>query len=273
MSHDPFIYFRASVLIASIGCGIADLELLSLFGSLKDGILAHERPHISEHPPLRHDSRAFWMYLGAYHYPLTLAAIAIRLAASLLIASSALRGSVSVMGLSIFVAASILLQLRGGLGNNGSDDMLLLIMFTSFLARLLNTSLCTSIALFFLSAQVSLAYLVSGLVKVSQTPWRNGISMIDLMSTETFGHRGLLVLLRSSPRGAALIATIFVFGELFGSFAPWLPLTYAVSLLCGALAFHLATALVMGLNTFVPAFVATYPAVIYTSLVLYRHPR
>lgn len=95
----------------------------------------------------------------------------------------------SLTGLSIFVATSLLLQLRGGLGNNGSDEMFLLIMFASFLTRLLNTPSCTSLALFFLSVQVSLAYLVSGLVKVRYLPWRNGTSMIGLMSTETFGHR------------------------------------------------------------------------------------
>jgi hypothetical protein len=119
----------------------------------------------------------------------------VRLAASFLVAISALRGPASLLGLGMFVAASLFIQIRGGLGNNGSDDMLLLVMFTSFLARLLNTRISVTAILLFISAQLSLAYLVSGLVKASQLPWRNGTAMMRLMSTETFGHRGLLALL------------------------------------------------------------------------------
>jgi hypothetical protein len=76
-----------------------------------------------------------------------------------------------------------------------------------------------------------------------------------------------------SAKLAALLATLFVFGELFGSLAPWLPPPYALDLLLCAAAFHLVTAVAMGLNTFVPAFVATFPAALYTSHLIYGHAR
>lgn len=271
MAPDPFPYLRACVFIAAAGCCLMDVELLTLLGDLRHGILAHSS-YLTAHPLVRCARRVFGSR-PALDYSLIVSAIAVRLVASAVVALSALRGPDSLPGLGIFVAASLFIQIRGGLGNNGSDDMVLLVMFASFLARLLNTRASAMAVLFFISAQLSLAYLVSGLVKVSQLPWRNGTAMMRLMSTETFGHRGLLVLLGVSAKLAALLATLFVFGELFGSLAPWLPPPYALDLLLCAAAFHLATAVAMGLNTFVPAFVATYPAALYTSHLIYGHAR
>jgi hypothetical protein len=233
------------------------------------------RPHtsyLSAHSLVRYARRALNPH-PALDYPLVVFAIVARLTASLAVALSALRGLASLPGLGAFVATSLFIQARGGLGNNGSDDMLLLVMFAGFLARLINTRTSATAVLLFIAAQVSLAYLVSGLVKVSQLPWRNGTAMIRLMGTETFGHRRALAALRLSARLAAVFATLFVFGELLGSLAPWLPPPYALDLLLCALAFHIATAAAMGLNTFVLAFVATYPAALYTSHLIYSHAR
>jgi hypothetical protein len=267
MSYDPMPYLTVSVLIASLGCCLADVEILSLSANFRHSVLANS----CRRSIYRHVHKTLGMPLDVYSYSLTLTAVLVRLTASFVIAVFAIRGTASLAGLAVYVAMSVLLRRRGGLGNNGSDEMLLLIMSTILLARLFNTPLCASLALVFLAAQVSLAYLTSGIVKIGQVPWRNGSSMVDLMSTETFGHRWLLAALRPSPKVAAAFATVFIFGELIGSLAPWLPFPYTVSLLGCAFAFHLAAAFVMGLNTFVLAFVATYPAVIYTSLVLYGH--
>jgi hypothetical protein len=272
MSPAPFPYLRACVLIASTGCCVADLELLSLSKELRNGIFVHTA-YLSAHPIVRYVRRALGPRRSECDYPLTVTTVASRLAASLLIAVSAMEGKLSLAGLSIFVGTSVLIQVRGGLGNNGSDDMLLLVLFVGFWARLLNTPLSATMVLLFISAQMSLAYLASGLVKVSQLTWRNGTSMIQLMATETFGHPGALAALKLSGVVAAITSTVFVFGELFGTLAPWLPPPYALTLLCCALVFHLATAIVMGLNTFVPAFAATFPAALYTSHLLYAHAR
>jgi hypothetical protein len=272
MSPDPSAYFRACLLIASVGCCLIDVELLTLVGDLRHGIFAHTG-YFSTHWLVRVAKRRFGPRIASLDYPLTTFAVAVRLIASVLIAASTLRPPVSLVGLGTFVAASVFIQTRGGLGNNGSDDMLLLVMFASFLGRLVNTPTAISAVLLFLSAQVSLAYLVSGAVKASQLSWRDGSALTAVMSTETFGHRGPLAVLSVSARLAAVLATLFVFGELSGSLAPWLPPTYAFDLLLCALAFHTATAVIMGLNTFLPAFAATYPAALYTSHLIYRHAR
>ncbi len=270
MNPDPRPYFAASLFIASFGCIVTDLEILSLFGDIGNGILAHGA-YLSPHPIARHIRQALGARLSALDRPLIALLISVRLAASLLTALSAIGGKISLPGLSIFVGTSFVIQIRGGLGNNGSDDMLLMVMYASFLARLLSTPFSTTELLLFLAAQMSLSYLVSGLVKVNRLPWRNGISLTQLMSTETFGHPAVLAALRLSPTLTAIASTIFVFGELFGTLAPWLPSSYTLSLLSCALIFHVATAVAMGLNTFVPAFAATFPAAVYTSHLIYGH--
>jgi hypothetical protein len=206
-----------------------------------------------------------------FDYHITLLAVVAQLISSLLIAGFTLIGEISLAGLAIFVASGLLLRARGGLGNNGADEMVIVIMMAALLARIFNTAHCALIVLVFLSAQLSLSYLTSGLVKVRVLHWRDGTSLVNIMSTEAFGNRSLHAVLQSSPVCAAFISSILVFGELFGSVAPWLPYPYAISLLTCSFAFHMSAAFFMGLNTFVPAFVATYPAALYTSRVLYMH--
>jgi hypothetical protein len=268
MNSDSSFYLRLSLLVAAVGACVTDLELLTLYKDVRSGMLSFGSfenvrfGYKSRQPFLRID-------MDRLDYPVTLLAIGIQLISSLLIGLSALQGEISLTGLGIFVACGLLLRVRGGLGNNGADEMIMLIMAAGLLARVFNTASCTSIVLVFLSAQLSLSYLTSGLVKVRVLHWRDGTSMVNLMGTETFGSSSLHTVLRSSPLSAAFVSSVLVFGELFGSFAPWLPRPYAVSLLCCSLSFHLAAAVVMGLNTFVPAFVATYPAALYTSQILY----
>jgi hypothetical protein len=209
--------------------------------------------------------------LNRFNYSITLLAIGLQLLSSLLIGVSAFKGEASLAGLGIFVACGLLLRARGGLGNNGADEMIILIMVAGLLVRLFDTANCASIVLVFLSAQLSLSYLTSGLVKVGAHHWRDGTSMVNIMGTATFGNGRLHAVLRSSPLSAAFVSSVLIFGEIFGSFAPWLPRPFAISLLFCSLSFHLAAAVVMGLNNFVPAFVATYPAALYTSQILYAH--
>jgi ABC-type Co2+ transport system permease subunit len=59
-------------------------------------------------------------------------------------------------------------------------------------------------------------------------------------------------------------------GEIAVSLAPWSPPKVALVLLAGAAFFHLIAATAMGLNTFLFAFPALFPAAMYVSRTLYR---
>jgi hypothetical protein len=270
MNPDPSLYLRVSLLIAAAGACVADLELLTLRKDIRSGMLSYGS---FEHGSTAQNSRReiLRINLNRFNYPITLLAICLQLLSSLLIGVSAFKGETSLTGLGIFVACGLLLRARGGLGNNGADEMIILIMVAGLLVRLFDTSNCALIVLVFLSAQLSLSYLTSGLVKVCVLHWRDGTSIVNIMGTETFGNGRLHAVLRSSPLSAAFVSSVLIFGELFGSFAPWLPRPFAISLLFCSFSFHLAAAVVMGLNNFVPAFVATYPAALYTSQILYTH--
>jgi hypothetical protein len=255
--------------LAALGSCIADCELLSIRSHLKaDGMLS----------PLSRWSRAaarFSLFKKRLNflgdYPYVIAIIAVRLCAAAFCLTAFRFQHGLVFALAIYVVASALLQLRGGLGNNGSDEMLLLLMVSLFVAKLSGSILIGKIALFFIAAQLTLAYLTAGLVKVVAPLWRNGQAFIGLMSTETFGNNWLYTFLARNPR-IALVTSVSVFGgEIVMAFAPWMPFPYAATFLGLGLVFHILIAVTMGLNTFFFAFAAAYPAALYTASTLYPH--
>jgi hypothetical protein len=255
--------------LTALGSCIADCEILAVRSHLKaDGMLS----------PLSRWSRAAARQsllkkpvnlLGGYPY--VIAIIAVRLCAAAFCLTAFFFQHGLVFALAIYVVASAILQLRGGLGNNGSDEMLLLLMVSLFAAKLSGSVLSAKIALFFIAAQLTLAYLTAGLVKVAAPLWRNGQAFVGLMSTETFGNNWLYTFLSRNPR-IALMTSVSVFaGEMVVAFAPWMPFPYAATFLGLGLVFHVLIAVTMGLNTFFFAFAAAYPAALYTAATLYPH--
>jgi hypothetical protein len=89
------------------------------------------------------------------------------------------------------------------------------------------------------------------------------------MSTQTFGNERLYRFLANNPQMAILASAAVYGGEILVAFAPWVPSPVGLMLLGSGLVFHLLVALTMGLNTFLFAFAAAYPAALYTSNLLY----
>jgi hypothetical protein len=147
-------------------------------------------------------------------------------------------------------------------------------MFTTVLIALAPTfffssSLILQVALFFVALQVSLEYATAGWSKLSHwRGWVQGPYLLQVFSSSNYGHRGLAQLLQSSPTLAGMISIAIILLEIAAPLALLLPAPLAEVLLLGLLAFHIATAVCMGLNTYVWAFAAAYPAVLYCRNVL-----
>lgn len=146
-------------------------------------------------------------------------------------------------------------------GRDGSDDMSVIVS-VSLLVALAGQSdpPVTECALGFIAAQLCLCYATAGLAKLIGPRWRSGEGLTAIMRTASYGSPLAAGLLARAPLLARLLSWLVIAGEI--SF----PLLFilggkagACALVIGAV-FQLTVAVLMGLNRFVPWFLAGYPA-------------
>ncbi len=170
---------------------------------------------------------------------------------------------VSTGGLLLAALASLLLMLRTSYGNDGADQMLLLVLVPSAIVRMIGTQQAIEYALWFIALQCCLAYVTSGLGKLGGRSWPDGTGIIGILNTKTYGMRRVAVVLEQRRWVAVMLSWSVILSEVSFPLVlvapdPWVPF-----MLAGGLAFHVVSAVVMGLNSFVWAFGATYPAIAY----------
>jgi hypothetical protein len=154
---------------------------------------------------------------------------------------------------------AMILMVRSPIGNDGADQMTTIVLVGAF-----GTHICAElgieIALWFVALQTCLSYATSGLAKLRSREWRNGQGLVGVMRTEIFGNCYVLDVLESrhwiaigASWGVILFESAYIAVLL-------LPFSVLVTLLAVSALFHLAAARIMGLNNFVLAFGATFPA-------------
>lgn len=146
--------------------------------------------------------------------------------------------------------------------NGGSDRMGLLVLWAVMIGELAPWDMIREVFFGYLALQLVLSYFVAGLVKVRNPEWRNGIAMARIFRSSIYplsesmrswsDRRGLMV---------ALGWVTLVFELMFPLFL-WRPESLLVGLGI-AFAFHIANAFTFGLNRFVWAWLAAYPALIW----------
>ncbi|MEO9896062.1 MAG: HTTM domain-containing protein [Paracoccaceae bacterium] len=162
-----------------------------------------------------------------------------------------------LMGLSV-----LLLRRFDGPYNGGADKMALLILTCLSLAHLAPTRFWAEMALSYLAIQVVLSYFVSGWVKLRNPDWRNGTALRDVFRFSAYPvTRNLRAL--SNAHGLTFAASwaVIVLEVAF-------PLTLSspavlLAALTATAFFHLANAIVFGLNRFFWIWLAAYPSLIW----------
>lgn len=172
-------------------------------------------------------------------------------------------GTITV-GWCFVASATLYARWRRGFGDDGSDQMLTIMSVTFALALLLRGGDgVLEAGLLFIGAQACLAYTAAGVAKLVSPVWRGGHAIPGVVATRTYGLRPLSTLVRSIPGLALILCWGTIAFESSFVLAPFLPSVLLLGLLATAAAFHVGTALVMGLNGFLWAFVATYPAIVF----------
>jgi hypothetical protein len=152
---------------------------------------------------------------------------------------------------------------RSNYGLDGADQMTWIIVAALALVSLVPTPFVKGVCLWFLALQVCLSYGTAGLAKAVSRGWRDGSFLAAILGTQIYGHPTLANLLRTRRLWARVLANQIIIWECAFPLVLVVPGPVAAVFLASGALFHLANAYLMGLNTFLWSFVATYPAVMW----------
>jgi hypothetical protein len=177
------------------------------------------------------------------------------------------------VSLTVLILSILLLGWRKSLfGDDGSDQMNMVILVTIWLCTaLIESSLLLKVGLWFIALQSVLSYCTSGVAKLISEKWRSGEALWRVLSTKAYGIDWIGKFLQSRPLLNYLLSWSTMLIETGFFLVLLLPFPYATMFLVWGVAFHLSNGIIMGLNTFLWAFLSTYPAIIYVWWAIHTH--
>ena len=182
-------------------------------------------------------------------------AVAILLGPAALVTNPWVIGGVALLG-GLFV-------IRNSYGQDGADQMSWIIFSGLTLVSLVATPAAATAFLWFVALQGCLSYGIAGVAKASAQGWRDGSYLIGICGTHIYGHAALADRLRRRPELAKGLSRLLVTWECAFPLVLVAPRPLALAILASGALFHIANGYIMGLNTFIWAFIATYPAILY----------
>jgi hypothetical protein len=170
------------------------------------------------------------------------------------------------LGLNIYISSTIT-----HFGSDGSDQMSILIVITFIfcLSPLANSTL-RGVGIWFIAFQSCLSYAAAGISKLASAEWRSSKAVKSIFSTKTYGTKKVALLLKNNHFLNVFICWNVMITETLFPLCLILPFQYGIIFLIWGFTFHLFSAVIMGLNSFFWAFMATYPAIIYVNLHNYH---
>ena len=270
MSIGPDILMRLIEAFLCVGVAITSMEIVSIRQEYMDNGLLSWRIQRLSHGVIWDLSHKL-KFDFILKYPTVLGIVFARLFSALWIIYSALNGYPTSVPLVILTLSTFLMLIRSPQGNDGSDQMATIILVAITLSELVGTQVSRSLGLFFIAAQASLAYGVSGFLKVPQLGWRNGSYVKEILSTSSFGNKVLLAFVEKHQLAAKALGLSIGLGDCVLCLGALLPPPLTAVIFCFGFVLHLGIAAILGLNTFFWSFVATFPATMWVSLSLYGY--
>lgn len=176
----------------------------------------------------------------------------------------------------LLLLTSLLVCLRfRGTYNGGSDAMTVVVVLGLLIARLGPdvakgdaSTLWQRAGLGYIAAQLVLSYFLAGLAKLREPSWRTGTALPRLLAIDAYAVP-VSVRRALSGAGLALCASwlVMLFECAFPAALLVGPVGCALLTAC-AMMFHLVNALTLGLNRFLWAWLAAYPALLFWSALL-----
>jgi hypothetical protein len=152
------------------------------------------------------------------------------------------------------------------LGASGADMMSFVVCAAAWLGIVVGRDeLALRAAAWFIAAQAVLAYVVSGAFKAVAPAWRDGSALQRILATQSLGNKRLARLFGERAGLAQAMCWLVIVWECMFPLVLLLPAQLKLPAFAAGLLFHLSIAFTMGLNQFVWAFAATYPALWWVS--------
>ena len=271
MVFDAFLSSASAALmtcqrIAAVGIALTSLEYIVRNKDLNDDGLMSWMVCRLRHRVFSHGRFAAFLDFMLRH-PNVMYAYAVRMALGIALLVSR-PGAVNCALLSVTTLLSLLLLSRQPYGSDGADQATNIVLLSLTVAALARTEMALTACAWFLAGQCCLSYLTAGLAKVSNPEWRSGRALVGILGTHMYGNPALARFLRGQPRrlargmGMAVVAGECLLPLMLVAPKAWLP-----AFLIAGLMFHISTAVAMGLNSFLWAFPAMYPAIAYAVIV------
>jgi len=170
------------------------------------------------------------------------------------------------LGVSIYISSLITRY-----GSDGSDQMSMLIIITFILCLIpVHNKLLLNAGIWFIALQSCLSYAVAGISKLVSVEWRSSNAMRLIFSTKTFGSERAALFLKKYRFANVFLCWNVMLTEALFPVSLIVPLPFALIFLAWGFVFHLLNAIIMGLNSFFWAFMATYPAIVYVNLQIHH---
>jgi hypothetical protein len=257
--HDPNYAFRVSAALLGVGQVVTSLEYLSVREEFGGGGLY-------PWPVLRLNVRRTPLITRMRDACFCGRGIAILLTLRLVLASMLVAfGSVEWIALAAIVALAgvlVMFQVRIPWGLEAADDLSVHISLGLAAFALTRWLGGFNLGLYYVAAYAGLAYVTAGVTKVIEPTWRRGVALGWVVNLQGFGARWAADLLAPRPRLRCVLSWVVMLAEICAPFAVLLPARGIALALVAGLVFHATLAVCMGLNTFVWAFLSTYPAVL-----------
>jgi hypothetical protein len=269
---EPTIITLITVSLLGVGSFISTLEwLVNRHQFARDGLLSFEV--LGSRPLLTGTGLYSRILRKALSYRSYCTALVLRLASlAALPVFVALHQSLPILGLlAIILVTSFLIHVRSPFGLDGSDQMTTQVYGALFLALLIGGPALIKIALWYIAAQSALSYFTSGTAKLVSPIWRQGGVTHRVFNTRTYGLEPIARMLQGRPLIARALDWTAIAAEMLFPLCLVCGFPLVMVFLAWGILFHFASAAIMGLNSFFWAFVATYPALLYTAVTIQLH--
>ena len=175
-----------------------------------------------------------------------------------------------IMAILFFTTWLIPIRWRG-LFNGGSDSMTALVAFALWIAQSFSSHEGIVKACFaYIAVQVTASYFIAGIVKAKNHEWREGFALPIFFKTPRYDSPPEWAKrFFDHPVRAQWASNLIIIFECTFPIA-WLNPQLCIAYLVAAFLFHVLNFWIFGLNRFVFAWLAGYPALYYMSTLLTR---
>lgn len=259
---------RIMAILVGIGVLQSSLELLSLHRELvSDGLFDWRTAHIL-HRPKR--AATEWMLARRGAFWLRVVVVARIVCSAALIIPFQPAGFYAAYAI-VLVLSSLFLSYQIRFGRDGSSQISVIILAGLAFTFLMPTpGPFHAVGLYFIAAQAIFSYFAAGLSKLTNRFWRSGSALTFVLNTASYGQPTIGAILARRPRVALVAGWTVIVVEIAFPLALISPVWVLVAFLVAGALLHLATVLLIGLDTFFWAFTATFPAIIVAHDILTR---